>query len=345
MYKTLLVPLDGSARAETALPVAARIARQTGATLVLVRVVSILSTYWPALTAAHPSLTQAVVETDLEHATAYLEKIAALPELAGITVKTTAQSGPPAPTILAVAVSSLSDLIVLCSHSSAGMIHRVRGSVAEKIARHTTIPVLVVREEGTHLGSPLAQPLRMLIPLDGSAGSQAALEPGAELLLAMAAPGQKSALHLARVCQAPVDEQEAPEQFAWDSQELVQARDFLLHTTQQIREGTRAPFIAEHHLPVTWSLLLDTDVAGALLRLAEQGEDAEGASAFGGCDLIAISTHGRSGFQHWIMGSIAERILHTTRRPVLIVHSPEATAWKETAFAGKHGVLQTVRHG
>ena len=342
MFKTILVPLDGSRRAETALPVARRIAQQTGATLVLVRVVSFLSEYWPVMTSAHPSLAQAVMDADLKQAAAYLEEVASSAELAEIAVKTTAQFGPPAPTILAVATSYNSDLIVLCSHGSAGMIHWMMGSVAEKIARHATIPVLVVREEGTHLGGPLAglaQPLRMLIPLDGSAGAKAALEPGAELLLAMAAPGQKCALHLARVSKQPLSDREA-----LDDHELAQARGSLQQTIQQIREGTLAPSIAEHHLPVTWSLLLDTDVAGALLRVAEQGEDMEGAGAFGGCDLIAISTHGRSGFQHWMLGSITERVLHATRRPILIVHPPKPAEGKESRLSGEDLALRPFVH-
>jgi nucleotide-binding universal stress UspA family protein len=347
MFKTIIVPLDGSRRAEAALPVARRIAQHTGATLVLVRIVSFLSEYWPATVTTYPSLAQAVVETDLAEANAYLETIASLDELVGITVRTTAQFGPPAPTILAVAIAYQSDLIVLCSHGTAGMIHWMMGSVAEKIARHAMIPVLVVREAGTHLGEPLmdlAQPLRMLIPLDGSDGAQAALEPGANMLRALAAPGQKSALHLARVCQAPVGDHETPEQLARDGNELEQARGFLRQTARQIREGVLAPSIAEHSLPVTWSLLLDTDIADALLRVAEQGEDTAGAGTFGGCDLIAISTHGRSGFRRWMLGSITERILHATRRPILIVHPPEPTAWKESRLAGEDRALQTAVH-
>lgn len=339
MFKTLLVPLDGSTRAEAALPVASRIARQSGATLVLVRVVSFLSEYWPATLTTYPSLAQAVVETDLAEANAYLETVASSAELAGITVQTTAQFGPPAPTILALAISYQSDLIVLCSHGTAGMIHWMMGSVAEKIARHASVPVLIVREAGIHLsGSPidLAQPLRLLVPLDGSLGATAALEPGAELLRAMAAPGQKTALHLARVCQSPDGEGKTPEQFLREKHELEQAKGALQQTVQQIREGGLAPCIAENQLPVTWSLLLNSGIANALLRVAEQGDDTEGAGAFGGCDLIAISTHGRSGFQRWTLGSITERILHATRRPILIVHPPNPAEWRETVMAGEH---------
>ena len=67
--------------------------------------------------------------------------------------------------------------------------------------------------------------------------------------------------------------------------------------------------------------------------MAEDGEDAEGAGVFGRCDLIAIATHGRSGFQHWILGSITERVLGATKLPILIVR-PEATAFKHASNGG-----------
>lgn len=343
MFKTILVPLDGSSRAEAALPVAARIARNTDATLVLVRVVSFASEYGPAMTFTHPSLAQAVVDTDLEEAAAYLKKVAATTELAGITVKTTARFGPPAPTILAEASSSGIDLVVICSHGYSGMIHWMMGSVAEKIARYAPMPVLVVRETGVHLGGTahLAEPLRILVPLDGSVGAQAALEPGAELLLAMAAPGQKCAMHLARVCKRPAGEQEVSEHRLRNHNEMEQARGFLLQITQRMHEGTLAPAIEEQHIPVTWSLLLNTDVAAALLRLAEQGEDTEGAGVFGGCDLIAISTHGRAGFHRWVLGSITERLLHATSRPILIVHPPSEAARQEPLYVEGKQPLNT----
>jgi nucleotide-binding universal stress UspA family protein len=49
--------------------------------------------------------------------------------------------------------------------------------------------------------------------------------------------------------------------------------------------------------------------------MAEDGEDAEGAGVFGRCDLIAIATHGRGGFQRWILGSITERVLGAINSP------------------------------
>jgi nucleotide-binding universal stress UspA family protein len=278
------------------------------------------------------------VDTDLEVATAYLERLASDPELAGITVKTSVQSGQVAPTILAEAALYGGDLIVLCHHGSTGALHWIMGSVAEMVARHASIPVLVLREGATSLGSTpadLAQPLHMLVPLDGSAGAQAALEPGAELLTTLAAPGQKTALHLARVI-PPVEGKHAGlSEFLHTSDELTRAKHFLRQTTALLREGSLAPTIAQQHIPVTWSVLVDHDVSDALVRLAEQGEETEGVGVFGGCELLAIATHGRAGVQRWVMGSIAERMLAATTRPILIVHPQSQATWKTTREAGE----------
>jgi len=84
-----------------------------------------------------------------------------------------------------------------------------------------------------------------------------------------------------------------------------------------------ARVIADFKLPVTWSVAVDTDVAEAIIRVAENGEDAEGAGVFGGCDLIAMATHGYSGMQRWAMGSITERVLSATKLPLLIIRPPD----------------------
>jgi nucleotide-binding universal stress UspA family protein len=325
MFTSILVPLDGSRRAEAALPLAARVAHQTGATLVLVRVVSVLSEYWPTINTAYPSLTEAAVETDLAEASAYLEEVASTRELAGLSVKTAVHYGPVVPTILSVATSYTSNLIVLCSHGSAGMIHWMMGSVAEKIARHATAAVLVVREGKVPSGSVSADasgPVRMLVPLDGSVSAQAALEPGTALLSAFALPGQQAALHLVRICQPPSASAGHPDHGCQDEEAFARAKESLHATVNQIQAGTLAPCISERRLPVTWSVVCDMDVASALVGIAEPGEQAHNSDSTAGCQFIAMSTHGRSGFQRWMLGSITERVLHATTLPILIVRPP-----------------------
>ncbi len=347
MFKTLLVPLDGSRQAESVLPVAARIAQASGATIVLARVTSFLSEYWFAMTVTHSSVTEAFTKADLEDAAAYLERVASSEHLNGITVKTITSFGPVVPTILSLAASSSSDLIVVCSHRHPGIPHWMMDSMTSRIARHASMLVLIVREDQTSLGSSptdLAQPLRLLVPLDGSAEAEAALEPGVALLMALAAPGQQIALHLARVVSLHrgqrVDSSGGFEP-PFVSRELAQAKQALCQTAEKLRKGQLAPIIAQQHLPITWSVILDNDVARAVVRVAEQGEDTEGAGVFGGCELIAVAHRGRSSFRNMVFGSITERLLHASRNSILLVRPPEPME-QESLGGGRH---QTVSSG
>ncbi len=58
------------------------------------------------------------------------------------------------------------------------------------------------------------------------------------------------------------------------------------------------------------------DVADTLIQIAE-GNEQENSTGY---DIIALTTHGRSGPKRWIMGSVAERLLGATRLPLLIIH-------------------------
>lgn len=318
MFKTILVPLDGSARAEYALPMAAQLARHTGGMVVLVRVASIATDYWPTITSPVPSMMQSAVDGEMKEAATYLKNVASAAELAGIEITTTARYGVAAPVILSTVIDYHADLIVMCSHGFTGVAHVIMGSVAEKISRHASVPVLVVREKGGFPGinpAEISLPLRILVPLDGSSHAMAALEPAAALLTAIAAPAQKTALHLVRVV-GPVEKRNEMQGVQRD---VLTARRYLSQTMELIREGSIAPSFSKQHIPISWSVALDTNIAEAIIRVAENGEDVEGAGVFGGCDLIALATHGWGWIQHWTMGSVAERVLHATKRPILLI--------------------------
>ena len=83
------------------------------------------------------------------------------------------------------------------------MKHWMLGSVAQKIARYSAMPVLVLHEKGPlPVGPHLAtRPLRVLVPLDGSILAKTAIEPAAQLVAAIAAP--EGSLHLMRVVKPP----------------------------------------------------------------------------------------------------------------------------------------------
>jgi nucleotide-binding universal stress UspA family protein len=330
MFKRILVPLDGSIRAERAIPVAARIARAANGTVVLVQVATIPFTYSPYLGSA--TYAEEAIKTDLNETEKYLNTLANLETLEGIKTTTTALLDSAAQGILSTADSYNIDLIVMTSHGRAGMQRWVLGSVAQKIARHSSMPVLVLHEEGPlpvgpHLDN---RPLCALVPLDGSVLAKAALEPAAQLVAAIAGPAQGS-LHLMRVVKSPtaeelraVGDQESMNRLK--ENKLHRAKTYLNSIVEQLREGP----LAHLNLIITWSVAVDNDVAHTIIRMAENGEDAEGAGVFGRCDLIAIATHGRGGLQHWILGSITERVLGATKLPILIVR-PEAAAFKHAS--------------
>lgn len=142
MFKRILVPLDGSPRAERAIFVTAHIARASSASIVLVRVVESPINYAPYvfLPAALPD-----EKHEKEEASRYLEQVAQSDDLKGIEVSTAVEAGPPAMRLLEVVEDYRADLVVLCSHGYSGFKRWVLGSVAEKIVRHTSVPVLVLR--------------------------------------------------------------------------------------------------------------------------------------------------------------------------------------------------------
>jgi len=333
MLKTILVPLDGSLRAEYVLPIAARLARHTGGTLVLVRVVSFATDYWPAISAPYPSTMQAAVDGEMKEASTYLEKVASSAELAGLEATTTAKYGSAAPAILTTATEYHADMIVLCSHGYTGVVHVIMGSVAEKIARHSSIPVLIVREKAELPGidsTQTSEPLRALVPLDGSSLAMVALEPAAMVLAGLAAPTQQTALHLVRVVKPAPNHKD---ELLIAQRGLTRARSYLSRTTELIREGYIAPTISQQQMPVSWSVALDADSARVIVGISENGEeDREGALAFGGCDLIAMATHGRGGLQRLAMGSVTEQVLHATRHPILIVRPLEVAYTQEPSL-------------
>jgi nucleotide-binding universal stress UspA family protein len=101
MFKRILVPLDGSARAERAIPVAARIARASGGSLILLRVANAAIEFCPSLV-SESTMVQSVIDTNLAEARQYLADMTTSVELDGIAREQVVLFGSTAPTILSV---------------------------------------------------------------------------------------------------------------------------------------------------------------------------------------------------------------------------------------------------
>lgn len=284
-------------------------------------------------------LIQEALELDLTRAIDYLARIKTSHELEGIETTVEVRSGGAAQTILDVAQMQHVDLIVMCSHGDTGFKRWVLGSVAQQVTRHSPLPVLVLREGGpvpTGSFPDPTHPLRAvmgLVALDGSVGAEAALEPAAKLVAALAAPA-RGILRLTRFVNLPTNERERGSHVGIDplmkEEMLCAAKTYLSDVADRLRSGP----LAELKLTIVCSVAMGKDVASALLSVAETGKDAEGAAMLGSCDLVAMATHGRGGLQRLALGSVTERVLGATKRPLLVVHArPPGERFAE---AGSH---------
>lgn len=315
MFQHLLVPLDGSARAEQALPVAARLARASGGTITLLTVIR-MAPEASAYNMAGPFLPQTIFEQDPAEARIYLDQVALRGDLAGITLEKQVDLGDPAATILAHTEKQPVDLIIMSSHGYTGLKRWMLGSVAEKIARHAPAPVLILREGEplrTHMRFDGMGAIRALVPLDSSARSQDAIPPAAELVAALSSP-EHGQLQLTQIVVLPEPAGET------EKQRLIrEAKQNLDAIGQSIRDGLVAHVGPDLHLVFSWAVSMDNDIAEGIVRMAENGERFAEAPGAEPCDLIAMTTHGATGIHRWAVGSITERVLRATRLPLLIV--------------------------
>lgn len=321
MFKRILVPLDGSARAEQVLPFAARLARAAGGSIVLLQVVDTLNRLGVYSVGAAVFL-QEVLEKDLADAAAYLSGIATSGEFKGIETRIAVFSGLPASHILDVAQEQDIDLIVMCSHGYTGFKRWTLGSVAQKVARQSAVPVLLVREQNLKLKEQMTHGVRALVALDGSPLAEAALLPVAQLVAVLSAPG-RGELHLVQLVDVPTIEEEFDSMLEAD----FNARQVALEAAGTYLQSVRAKLfqdnLASTNLQITWSVEECRDAADALIQIAETGK---GIGTRKASDLIALTTHGRSGLQRWISGSVTERVLNGSTLPMLIVHPQGAEA-------------------
>ena len=326
MFERILVPLDGSKGSERAIPVAARIARAGFGSIVFVSVVLPpveIGTY--RVERAVP-LKPGAFKRRMAEAADYLARIREIyaDELAGIETEIDVADGAASPMIYTAASLEGVDLIVLCSHHEAGLKRWIFGSVAQEALRHSPVPVLVLNEHGTlPPAADVIRPLRVLVPLDGSAFSEAAILPAAQLVAALAAP-MEGEVHLFYVVDVPsvygklkshvhitdVAQEEARQAAQREAETYIRS----------MKEACEAAF-AGTALTVTSTIAFSTDIAGAIVKEAERATDGESAPRY---DVIAMATHSRGPLPRLFAGSVAEHVLKTTTFPLLIVRPQSA---------------------
>jgi nucleotide-binding universal stress UspA family protein len=309
MFKHIMVPLDGSQQAEQALPIAARIARASKGSLLLANVVT--TTVEPGLYPDKYTLEQQEVRLQADHdaATYYLTDVTYKDELAGLSVEVEVLSGDAAERILSLVVSESVDLIVMCRHGATASEHWTLGRTVQKVARHSSVPVLLISSnEATSVQFPKPGPVSALIGLDGSPPAEEVLVPAANLVTALS-ESEPGALYLVHVV-VPNGEGK----YGRAEQVEYAEESYLKETADRLRS-----MVPDLKFSISTRVIPADDVAKALVTLAEHGKEGPTTSDTGAFGMIALVTHGRSGIKRWVMGSIAERVLLSTKLPFLLV--------------------------
>jgi len=181
MYRSLLVPLDGSLAAEHALPWALSIAQQDGVALHLVRV-----HVPPAPLMIGSELAADVVfdRTILQIETDYVEGMAKrLSTLSTVPIHHALLERAVPDAINDYAAKIGADLIVMTSHGRGAFARFWLGSVADRVIRHCHTPVLLVRANDDQSADLTTRPFihRIVVPLDGSELAELIIEPAVKL--------------------------------------------------------------------------------------------------------------------------------------------------------------------
>ncbi len=146
MYKNILVPLDGSQRAEKILPYVEELAQQTGAMLNLLQVVE-PEMPLAGIEAAHAETAITTFRFRTEEAQNYLRGLRGKFGKRGLDVQAQVAFGPVVETILRIAEQIDADLIALASHGRSGLSRVFYGSVAAGVLNRTDRALLVVRAD------------------------------------------------------------------------------------------------------------------------------------------------------------------------------------------------------
>ncbi len=284
MFSRILVPLDGSPLSERALPIATMLAQATGGQIWLVRAV------WESGegTDAH------------QDAQAYLEAVRRrLGD--GLSIHIATPDAPPARAIAAIAAQDAIDLVIMTTHGHGGLQRLVHGSVAQAVLADSRVPVLLLRMHApTSASSSRDARPRALVPLDGSPFAEAALPAAVALARAL-----DWTLVLLRVTVPP-------------TALLVDPEIARTETADRILEDERV--IAGRYL----NSVADGIQAQGLrvetrLRVGQAAQAILDEGAASSASLVVMASHGRSGLERMLRGSVATEVLHRGSLPLLLV--------------------------
>lgn len=292
--QTIVVATDFSEDARAALDWALDVARDHGARIVLTYAAALAAAAAPDVVPVDDRWYRALEESAREELATWARSVRSQ----NVAVETLLTYEPAAASIVQVAESHHADLLVVGTRGLTGLTRLFLGSVAGRIVRRATCPVVTI-----HATSARHWPVRtLLLPTDLSAAAARAATAAADLL-GDGADRRVVVLHAYRL---PIGFSARPALTLRREMEqyVAETRAKLDVVAERFRKiGAAVEIVVEEGVP--WQ------------RISDHAERLN-------VDLIAMATHGRSGVDRLLLGSTAERVLPVASCPVLTVHPPAA---------------------
>lgn len=293
--KNILVPLDGSQLSETVLPMAALLAQQSHARLILFHVIEQNP---PDTVHGEKHL------TDEREAAAYLAQVSqSLAQEINVDrhVHTSAEKNV-ADSIVSHSQELKVDLIAMCAHGQSGLQKRIFGNIAQRVLNMGDVPVLLLSPD-KEMKAETCSCQCILVPLDGNPDHEAGLAIALEL-----SQSCHARLHLVMVIHKLST---LPGEQAASAVLLPTAASALLEIDCQEGEMYLAGLMGkllDKHIQVTGEVQRG-DPARQIVRAAKEFH----------ADMIVLGTHSKTAMDAFWSGSVTPKLATRTHLPLLLV--------------------------
>jgi len=294
--KKILFPTDFSRCAEQALTHAVFLAEKYGAEIYVLHVITIFEDQ-PSIVSREITDTEEMIKKLEDVAGKQLDKIFNSHNSDNIKITTAIRRGlSAAPSILEYSSDNDIDLIVMGTHGRRGFGHLLLGSAAEEVVRMASCPVFTIRE----LKEPkeIAQVNNILVPIDFSNYSKKALAYSSQI--AQSYNAQLQVLHIIEETMHPA--------FS------VSGKSSIFDLVPDIRDDSRKRVEKMMKEIVSDKVKFHIYIQGgraanAIIQFSKENST----------DLIVIATHGLTGFEHMLLGSVTEKVVRMAPCPVFTV--------------------------
>ncbi|NQW20707.1 MAG: universal stress protein [Chloroflexi bacterium] len=316
MFKKILVPLDGSEHSRKIVGWATGLASALKAEIILLSVIDpedidILEATTRNLyknsergAVGVTRMPSDVIDDAIGQAEKDLQVEADKIQTTGVAAKISVGAGSPAEVIVSEAHSHKVDIIAMATHRESALARGVLGSVTDRVLHSTSIPVFTLYPGEIHeFNDTSGGPHRVIVPLDGSTLSETAVQPAAEI--AKAAGAEIVFVEVLRlpffgvgVAGIEYGGGDYAGDFGIDSQkqEITEYLDGFVQDAKAAGLNSRASI----------------RTGSPSQQIVDEASESENS-------IVVMASHGSGGLKRWVVGSVADKVIRSARRPVLVI--------------------------